>query len=64
MASEYTGTPEFHTGLVALTLPKLTAHPPPDPVNVVLMELWKMDLKEYQKKLEDCQWNMAKVYML
>ena len=64
MAHEYTGTSDFHTGLVELTLPMLTAPPPPDLVNAVLMELWKMNLKEYQKKLEDQQHNMAKVYAL
>ena len=37
---------------------------PPDPVNTVLMELWKMDLKDYCKKLEDWECNMAKVYAL
>ena len=64
MAHEYTGTSDFHTGLVELTLLMLTAPPPPDLVNAVLMELWKMNLKEYQKKLEDQQNNMAKVYAL
>ena len=38
---------EFHTGLVEMTLPMLTAPPPLDLTDVVMMELWKMDLKEY-----------------
>ena len=64
IACKYTGASEFCTGLVDLTLPMLMAPPPPDLVNMVLMELWKMDLKEHQKKLEDYQCNMAKVYAI
>ena len=49
VAQEYTGTGEFHMSLVELNLPMLVTPPLPDPANAILMELWKMDLKEYHK---------------
>ena len=47
-----------------LNLPTLVSPLSRDPVNTELMELWKMVLKNYCKKLEDQEHNKAKVYAL
>ena len=47
---EYTG--QWCTGLPDMALLTLTAPIVPDPVNVILIKLWKLDVKEYRKELE------------
>ena len=49
VAHEYTGTGEFHAGLSDLRLPMLTAPPPPDPTDLLQMELWKLEVKDHHK---------------
>ena len=44
--------------LLELNIPSLVILLPPDPAHAVLMELQKMDLKDYHKKVEDQECNI------
>ena len=65
VAREYSGAGEFRNGLPEMTLPTLTAPPPPeDTATVVQLKIWEMDFKEYWKRTEERERNMEKTYAL
>ena len=51
VATEYDFAGEYRRGLPDLNLPPITPPKDPDRDDVVAIEIWKMDLKEYREKL-------------
>ena len=65
VAREYSGAGEFRNGLPEMTLPTLTAPPPPaDTATMVQIKIWELDFKEYRKRMEERERNMEKTYAL
>ena len=64
VAREYSGAGEFLPGLVDLALPTLDPPADPDVNNPLELEMWKLDLKDHRKKVDDRERNMEKVYAL
>ena len=64
VAREYTSAGEFRTALPSLHLPGLNPPSRPDPGDPFLMEEWKIEYREYKKKIEDRRQNMQKIYAL
>ena len=50
VATEYEYAGEYRRGLPELSLPDLTAPTNPNPLDMVSVELWKLDLKEHRDK--------------
>ena len=51
VATEYEYAGKYRRGLPELNLPALTAPTNPNPLDMVSVELWKLDLKEHRDKL-------------
>ena len=64
VAREYASAGEFRNALPSLHLPGLNPPTRPDPDDPFLMEEWKIEYREYKKKIEDRRQNMQKVYAL
>ena len=54
----------FAFGLSDLSLPMLTPPPPPDPTDLLQIKLWKLEVKDHHKKMEDHDRNMEWVFAL
>lgn len=61
---KYVGTSEFRNGLPTMTLPQL--NPPTNPTvgDAVALEIWKLDIQEYRKRVLERERNMGKIYSL
>ena len=65
VAREYSGAGEFRNGLPEMTLPTLTAPPPPaDTATMVQIKIWELDFKEYRKRMDERERYMEKTYAL
>ena len=62
ISREYDQAWEFWLGLVELNLPPLAAPVPLAPLDLIAVEMWKLDLKVYHECVKTHDTNMGKVF--
>ena len=61
---EYSSAGDSCMGLIDMAFQPLPLPPAPDPADTLQVKLWKLELKDYHKKLEDQECNMSRVFAL
>jgi hypothetical protein len=63
-ACTYTDVGDIESGLPSLQLPTLTPPPCPAANNAIVIEIWKINFKQYHDKVQWCRSNFEKVFFL
>ena len=63
-AREYLHATKFRTGLITLKLPKLEEPKKPDLTNILELELWKIQVREYRAKIKSCGEKISQIISL